>query len=67
MFNARAAADRRIAKFQKQTTLDALTEAWAEEKEARLDVRATDAAIYAEVEKSSQTRAAELRPKEQAA
>ena len=66
-FDPRAAADRLIAKFTKQQTQADLTAAWNDEKDARLDVKAADATIYAEIEAAAKARAAEITPKEQAA
>lgn len=66
-FDARAAADRIIGNLRKQTTVEALTAAWKDETDARMDVKAAAPAIYAEIETASKERAAELRPKEQAA
>ena len=66
-FDARAAADRIIGKLRKQPSVEALTSAWKDETDARMDVKAAAPAIYAEIETASKERAAELRPKEQAA
>ena len=66
-FDPRAAADRLIAKFNKQKSPADLTAVWNEEKDARLDVKAADATIYTEIENAAKARAAEITPKEHAA
>lgn len=66
-FDARAAADRLIAKFTKQQTQADLTEAWDGERDCRQAIWDADKEIFAEVKAAIKARAEEITPKEQAA
>ncbi|MGR3524876.1 MAG: hypothetical protein ACU0CT_02615 [Paracoccaceae bacterium] len=62
-FNARAAADRVIAKLRKAASLDDLAEAFKAEQETIADIKATDAAAAAEVIAEKDSRKAALKPR----
>lgn len=62
-FNARAAADRIIAKLRKAASLDDLADAFKAERETIADIKATDAAAAAEVIAEKDSRKAALKPR----
>ena len=62
-FNARAAADRIIAKLRKAASLDDLAEAFKAEQETIADIKATDAAAAAEIIAEKDSRKAALKPR----
>lgn len=66
-FDAKAAADRLIAKFAKAKDAFDLDLAWSDEKDTRGDIKDVSADEYARVTKAAAARKAELAPKEKAA
>lgn len=66
-FDAKAAADRVIAKLERQTTEAGLTEAYTEERDTRGDVKDASPADYDRIMEAAKTMKAKLTQKKEAA